>query len=135
MSELSVEHLEKKPDFVALHRLSPERYPFVLESAAHGTPIGRYDILFAFPQDEINLFADESGLNHQADFLSELDASLPEVPPVHDAPINALPFRGGWFLFLSYELAQQIEPTLALPLSTDMPNTLCNSNQVAMWRC
>ena len=30
-----------------------------------------------------------------------------------------LPFRGGWFLYLGYELAGQLEPSLQLPTATD----------------
>ncbi|MGL6289442.1 MAG: aminodeoxychorismate synthase component I, partial [Silanimonas sp.] len=33
----------------------------------------------------------------------------------HDATADALPFRGGWALYLGYELAAQVEPTLRLP--------------------
>jgi anthranilate synthase component 1 len=29
-----------------------------------------------------------------------------------------LPFAGGWFLYLGYELAGQVEPSLRLPRST-----------------
>ncbi|MFQ5487823.1 MAG: aminodeoxychorismate synthase component I, partial [Gammaproteobacteria bacterium] len=35
-------------------------------------------------------------------------------PPATDC---ALPFQGGWFLFLGYELAAQVEPVLRLPLA------------------
>ena len=31
--------------------------------------------------------------------------------------VDALPFAGGWFLYLGYELAAQVEPTLRLPRS------------------
>jgi anthranilate synthase component 1 len=47
------------------------------------------------------------------DFLQALDAdwlSLKACPVDGD-----LPFRGGWALFLAYELAGQVEPSLALP--------------------
>lgn len=45
-------------------------------------------------------------------------ASAPaaHVDTTHDVSANALPFRGGWALYLGYELAAQVEPTLRLPV-------------------
>jgi anthranilate synthase component 1 len=94
-------------DLLDLHSFCPERYPFLLESSAAG-PHGRYDILFAYPGEVLDLLKIED-----ADFLSELDRHWAQVSI---APSNSeLPFRGGWFLYLGYELAGQIEPQLQLP--------------------
>jgi len=95
-------------DLLDLHALDPERYPFLLESSAHG-PQGRFDILFAFPGETIVL--------HELrafDFLQELDARWKAEAKDTGSP-QSLPFHGGWFLFLGYELAAQIEPQLELP--------------------
>ncbi|MEM7083510.1 MAG: aminodeoxychorismate synthase component I [Pseudomonadota bacterium] len=121
-AQLDVRELDSHPDFVALHRLNPRRYPFILESAAHGTPQGRFDILFAFPQQDIVLRADENGLLNAPDFLAQLDAELgmPSTAAQTDEH-GPLPFRGGWFVYLGYELVAQIEPILNLPLPTDQP--------------
>lgn len=82
----------------------PHRYPALLESAADGAG-ARWDILFAFPEAFIN--ADDG------DFLSALDAAWRQE---RDARRDCdLPFRGGWLLYLGYELAAQIEPCLQLP--------------------
>ena len=35
--------------------------------------------------------------------------------PLTATPVPRLPFRGGWVLYLGYELAAEIEPTLVLP--------------------
>ena len=106
------------PDLLALHARWPERYPFLLESVAHGTPQGRHDILLAFPGRMLVRGAD--GRVHgpqgpeQRGFLSALDAWwAKEASPAADAPLG-LPFTGGWFLFLGYELAAEIEPRLSL---------------------
>jgi len=110
------------PDLVALHSRFPERYPHLLASVAHGTPRARYDILFAFPGATLML-APDSALyrNGQAlgpgNFLDTFDrdwqaqsvAARENVAPGADA----LPFTGGWFIFLGYELAAQIEPTVS----------------------
>ena len=98
-----------------LHRLNPQRYPFLLQSVAHGTAQARYDILFAFPQQHVTLSAGEP-----VDFLATLDREW-RAARVEVANDEA-PFHGGWFLYLGYELAAQIEPRLAqLPLPDGLP--------------
>jgi len=97
---------------VDLHECNTSRYPHLLQSTAHG----RYDILFACP--EATLVLDEHGLkgpgSDQADFLAGFDAWWSSLQtPVSDMP--SLPFTGGWFVYLGYELAGQIEPSLVLP--------------------
>ncbi len=41
-------------DLLKLHQLDAARYPFLLESVAQGQ-LGRFDVLFAFPQDTLTL--------------------------------------------------------------------------------
>ena len=64
-------------DLLDLHRLDPGRYPFLLESAASGEPLGRYDILFAFPGPTLLLDAEYRlsgpGAGKSARFLDTLD--------------------------------------------------------------
>ncbi len=86
----------------------PERYPHLLDSASGG-PQGRFDILMACPEGRIERRVGDGG-----DFLAQLDGAwraerLPEGE-------GGLPFQGGWFLFLGYELAADIEPVLDIPL-------------------
>lgn len=99
-------------DLLSLHRYHPERYPFLLESVASGTENSRYDILFAFPQQRL-IQRSPQPLG-EGDFLSCFDTQwgAEQITPL----TSELPFSGGWFLYLSYELAQEIEPTLQLPL-------------------
>ncbi|MBW8367317.1 MAG: aminodeoxychorismate synthase component I, partial [Arenimonas sp.] len=47
------------------------------------------------------------------DFLAALDADWLALQTPPDG--GALPFQGGWALFLAYELAAQVEPSLQLP--------------------
>lgn len=97
----------------------PQRYPFLLESVAHGTPHARYDILFAFPGQSLSLtdchtLKGDGLLVNGLDFLDNLDAWWArERIPTTDAESN-LPFSGGWFVYLGYELAGQVEPCLDL---------------------
>lgn len=103
-------------DLLPLHRVNPSRYPFFLESAADGTPWGRYDILFAFPGEQMILDAGSRlSAPHSVetdDFLGELDRWWNGERVGRNS--TGLPFTGGWFLLLGYELAGQIEPTLKL---------------------
>jgi len=95
-------------DLLDLHALDPGRYPCLLESSAHG-PQGRFDILFAFPGETIVL-----NELRAFDFLQELDSRW-KAEAKGAGSQGSLPFHGGWFLFLGYELAAQIEPQLDLP--------------------
>ncbi len=85
----------------ALCHSNSVRYPFLLESVNYNNS-NRYSILFAYPQQKIIL-------NHLADFdfLSELAANV-----VIDNDVRHLPFTGGWFVYLGYEMIAQIEPIL-----------------------
>ncbi len=109
------------PDLVALHSRFPERYPHLLASVAHGTPRARYDILFAFPGETLSLQANSRLYRDRqelgpGDFLNAFDrdwraqtiSANENAAPENDA----LPFTGGWFIFLGYELVAQIEPTV-----------------------
>lgn len=102
---------------LALHAAKPDRYPALFESAAAGEPLGRYDILFAFPAERLVLHSDHRLSGPTAHlggtFLNALDAwwLRERGPRVH----STLPFHGGWLVYLGYELAGQIEPRLRLP--------------------
>ena len=89
-----------------LNQAHPTRYPFLLQSTTRGGQLGRYDILFACPGESMRL--DEPG--EDSDFLKSLDQWWQAER--QDLPESDLPFRGGWFLYLGYELAGEIEPRL-----------------------
>lgn len=102
---------------LALHAARPDRYPALFESAAAGEPLGRFDILFAFPGDRLALRDGHrvirAGTETHGSFLQHLDEWWQrERSELFDSP---LPFRGGWLVYLGYELAGQIEPKLRLP--------------------
>jgi anthranilate synthase component 1 len=107
----------------ALQRLAPERYPLLLESSAAGTAQGRWDLLLVASGESLAL--DRNGRLHRGaaagaghapdgnDFLAALDADWRSLRLPREEP--RWPFRGGWALFLAYELAGQVEPVLRLP--------------------
>jgi anthranilate synthase component 1 len=99
---------------LVLHQTYPERYPHLLQSAT----TGRYDILFACPGDSLELDASGRLLGPPAgtgatDFLDQLDRWWQREQTRVDS--SGLPFSGGWFVYLGYELVGQIEPRLRLP--------------------
>ena len=95
----------QKVDLTSFCYLNKNRYPFLLESVSHNEN-NRYSILFAFPGENIVLksFSDFN-------FLKELQDRCES----NNLGSN-LPFTGGWFVYLSYELIGQIEPTLSSKL-------------------
>ena len=116
--------LSGRRDLLAPAAAFPERYPCLLESVLHGTAQSRYDILLAFPRSKLTLQADGwlddgSGGARQGRFLDALDAAwqAERLPPEDDE----LPFHGGWALFLAYELAAEVEPTLSLQPAVTLP--------------
>jgi anthranilate synthase component 1 len=114
-----VETLPARPDLLALHAAHPRRYPHLLQSVAQGTPRARYDLLFAFPGETLTLEANgclQRGDRRLAssDFFAALDAwwDAERIAPCADESVGAVPFSGGWFLFLAYELLAAVEPTV-----------------------
>ncbi len=99
-------------DLRRLHRDNPSRYPFLLQSTAPGGDLGRYDILFTAPGDAL---VAQQGTG----FLAALDARWQAERLT--LPSRDLPFTGGWFLYLGYELAAEIEPGLDLAVDSQLP--------------
>ncbi len=100
----------------SLNQLFPDRYPYLLQSTANDGGLGRFDILFAFPGESLVLQRPRelSGphAENQTQFLNALDSWWSEERVA--ARESDLPFLGGWFLYLGYELAAEIEPSLQL---------------------
>lgn len=94
--------LSAVPDLLALHAADPARYPYLLQTAGVQ---GGWDILFAFPQRVRRFALGESGaLNALAREWAEAGGATQDV--------SGLPFHGGWFLYLGYELQHEIEPSV-----------------------
>ena len=99
-----------------LNQIHPSRYPFLLQSTAQGGELGRFDILFAFPGKSLVLSENGDlsgqGASMQSQFLKALDNWWSEEKTA--AVGSHLPFQGGWFLYLAYELAAEVETKLSL---------------------
>lgn len=117
-----LQQLKNCPDLFDLTLLNSGRYPFLLENTGETSDLGRYDILFAFPGKKIIALPDGK-LLHGRDapvekaFLEQLDSVFLQKKNQSDlARQSGLPFCGGWFIYLGYELATEIEPVLATSL-------------------
>lgn len=99
-------------DLVAIQAEYPSQFPYLLESVSHGHARARFSILLALPGDHI-----ESMENKHADaFLTLLENEFQnqKITDSHQSD-SGLPFHGGWFIYLGYETACEIEPMLDLP--------------------
>jgi len=125
-------------DLRALLRSNPARYPFLLQSSASGPELARYDMLFACPGETLELSGKGvlSGPHAQgsAGFLGSLDNWWESASEgTQEGSVrNSLPFTGGWFLYLGYELAQEVEPGLSLNAEPSMPIAFATRIPVAI---
>ncbi len=128
-------------DLLQLHAGNPGRYPFLLESAVtdrqrrHGDA---FDILFAFPGETLRLDRHfrlhgpgAAGSGNQ--FLPALDDWWRSIrQPTHAE--SMVPFRGGWFVYLGYELVRQVEPSIRTQDPPDGPVAFATRIPVALVR-
>jgi anthranilate synthase component 1 len=127
-----VDTIDGISDLLALHQSDAKKYPFLLESATRSL-LSRYSILFAYPGDTLKIpFASRRSFTTEFDNWFERDR-VDLYTDKYD-----LPFYGGWFLYLGYELAGQLEPTLelypdkfSLPIAsaTRIPSAIINDHE------
>lgn len=106
-------------DLLALHAANPSRYPYLLESVATERGSGGsdgFDILFAFPGASLELDAGfhlqgPGASDHGDEFLPAFDAWWRSLRQPVTTP-RSIPFTGGWFVYLGYELVRQIESSV-----------------------
>jgi len=111
--------LECAHDLPGIAIALPERYPYLLDSAAPG-PLSECSLLLRTSGQELCLHANGelSGPGDAEGFLSRLDLWFrEEKQTVNDK--ECWPFCGGWFLYLGYELAAEIEPVVNFPAACD----------------
>ncbi len=96
----------------------PDRYPVLLDSAAQGA-LSQVSLLAAVPRGMVWL--DAGGTLHRSGalpdlpadgFLDALDAHWQQARTGQAPRPAELPFAGGWFVYLGYELALETEPAL-----------------------
>jgi anthranilate synthase component 1 len=123
--------LDRVPDLVGLSAAAPQFFPFLLDNAA-----GEGCSLLLFAGEEKLVQSSDgkiSGPGEGNDFFARLDHWYQaERTPGADLEIPSapeIPFGGGWFVYLGYEMAAAIEQKLQLPVNnTGLPDALA-------WRC
>jgi anthranilate synthase component 1 len=122
--------LDDPPDLVAVAQSDPEAFPYLLDSSSGG-PLGGHSMLLhaAGPALVAQRGRPLSGPGDGNSFFERLGSWFEQesVMPA-EAPAGAsdeLPFGGGWFVYLGYEMAQEVEPTLVLPAAhSGLPDAL-----------
>src|SRR5690606_38215407 len=123
--------LDRVPDLVGLSAVNPREFPFLLDNAAGpGCSLLLYagqELLVQHSDGRIT--GPVEGGTSGGDFFERLDRwyqaekdprATPRVPEAAE-----IPFSGGWFVYLGYEMAATIEPTLRLPANdSGLPDAL-----------
>jgi anthranilate synthase component 1 len=111
--------LESKLDLLSITAALPQQYPYLLDSAAPG-PLGETSLLLRAGSEQLCLHPTGriTGPGEGDQFLPRLnDWYLSENRESGDD--GSWPFGGGWFVYLGYELAAEIEPTVGFPVTDD----------------
>lgn len=124
---------EVHPDLLSFIEFNRERYPYLLSSSAARQNNTQHDILLACPQETLTLDADKSlrlsitsdrsnvdekittDVLDESSFFNALENLYQRDKDINSTVSNDLPFTGGWFVYLSYEMAEEVEPCLTLP--------------------
>jgi anthranilate synthase component 1 len=127
---LALESLDHTPDLLSLAQVAPERFPCLLESATGGM-LGSHSLLLYAAGEPLLAWPDGGldGPGEGKDFFQRLDGLYRREALADGALAGAAqaapPFIGGWFVYLGYEMAAVIEPTLRLPPNpTGLPDAI-----------
>ena len=93
-------------DLLNLVQMNPDKYPYFLESSSRGNLLNRYSIIFYKP--EVLLIKNSEHI----EFLEGFDKLWDKNKVEQDEMIyegNRIPFYGGWFVYLGYEIVKEIE--------------------------
>lgn len=107
-------HLHPLPSPIDPHALiahAPVQFPYLLQSSGDAG----WDILFALPGDTRRYTKAEG-----KQLFNDL-AAIPLQPQTRD---HALPFTGGWFVYLGYEWLETLEPSVARRAGDALPLAL-----------
>ncbi|TVS13164.1 MAG: aminodeoxychorismate synthase component I [Wenzhouxiangella sp.] len=115
MNEFCARRLPGLPNLLKLHRHAPAAWPYLLASEAGAGSLGRWSLLM---RQSGRVITRSAGADSPAGFLDGLRRAMP-AGGIRPAGLPDLPFFGGWFVYLAYELAAEIEPSLDLPAAED----------------
>jgi len=104
-------------EIISFFELDKKKYPFLLESSAKGNKSARYSIVFCEPDTKLikNNLEDLNFLDTFNNFW-ESERIFQDQDILKKKGID-IPFLGGWFVYLGYELIYEIEDKLNIPNS------------------
>jgi len=145
--------LDHSPDLAGLADAFPNQFPYLLESTARSA-LGTHSLLLFAGDELLVLDADGSlsGPGSGDSFFERLESWYQSERTASGAtegektdeegveeqdnaiiPPSNIPFTGGWFVYLGYEMAAEIEGTLDLPANqTGLPNAIAHRCQGAI---
>jgi len=122
--------LDHTPNLAGLCEVFPNQFPYLLESTARGG-LGAHSLLL-FAGDEVLVLAANGGVSGPGtgdSFFARLESWYQsERTGCRKTQGNTvIPFTGGWFIYLGYEMATEVENTLGLPSNqTGMPDAIAH---------
>jgi anthranilate synthase component 1 len=124
--------LEHAPELLDLSETFPNQFPYLLESSARGA-LGSHSLLL-FAGDEVLVLDPDDGLTGpgQGNSFFERLESWYQREQSGTADISKdrgphIPFAGGWFVYLGYEMAGEVESSLTLPPNrTGIPDAIAH---------
>lgn len=130
--ETFIRWLDHSPDLAGLAEVFPQQFPYLLESSARGA-LGSHSMLF-FAGDEVlvlDVDGSVSGPGTGDSFFARLESwyqsERTEFRKAKEEGQVEIPFTGGWFVYLGYEMAAEVESTLDLPPNrTGMPEAFAH---------
>ena len=132
MPGFAYQWLDRSPELLRLSQRLPEKFPYLLESVARGH-LGSSSLLLYASGEALVLHPDSglSGPGKGKSFFARLESwyqqerAKPANDDLHEPA--RFPFIGGWFIYLGYETAREIERTLVLPVNrTGLPDAIAH---------
>ena len=137
--EYHIEHIPEKIDLLALHAKDPASYPYLLQSTSSLSGTSQYDLLLCAPGTVLKKKQSccwVNGEKKSGTFLELLDQLWRQERQKLSSTLstNSIgPFKGGWFIYLGYELVQEIETSLDLqPSEYNLPDAMAVRCPVAV---
>jgi len=124
--------LDHLPDLAGLSEVFPKQFPYLLESSARGA-LGSHSLLL-FAGDKILVLDTNDGVSGQGigdSFFERLESwyqsERTSFREIKEEGKPLIPFTGGWFVYLGYEMAAEVESTLDLPSNrTGLPDAIAH---------
>ena len=124
--------LDQAPDLPGLCDTFPDQFPYLLESTARSA-LGSHSLLL-FAGDELLVLDPDSGVagpGFGESFFERLESwyqsERSSFTKTGQDSKPLIPFIGGWFVYLGYEMAAEIESSLKLPPNqTGMPDAIAH---------